>query len=74
MPNGLFDQLNQPHAARPQMNDGGFSQLIADVRKMQQTFKGDPRDAVQRLLNSGEMTQEQFNQYAQLANQIMAMM
>lgn len=55
-------------------NDGGFSQLIAEVRRMQQTFQGDPRAEVQRLLNSGQMTQAQFDQYARLANQIIQWM
>lgn len=85
MPNELFNQMNgvqpqmngaqpQMNAVQPQMNDGGFSQLIAEVRRMQQTFKGDPRATVQQLISSGQMTQEQFNQYAQLANQIVKLM
>lgn len=71
MSNPLFNMLG---GNQPMMNDGGFSQLIAQVKQMQQTFQGDPRAEVQRLLNSGQMTQQQFNQYSQMANQILAMM
>lgn len=69
MAHDLFRQYgNQPAA-----NDGGFSQLVAEVKRMQQTFRGNPQEEVQRLLQSGQMTQEQFNKYAQMANQIAPM-
>ena len=55
-------------------NDGGFSNFIAQVKQLQQTFQGDPRAEVQRLLNSGQMTQQQFNQLSQMANQVMNLM
>lgn len=58
---------------QPAPNDGGFSQLVAEVKRMQQTFQGNPQEEVQRLLQSGQMTQEQFNRYAQMANQIAPM-
>ena len=48
----------------------GFAQIGAQLRQMQQNFHGDPRQKVQQLLQSGQMTQEQFNQLAQAANQI----
>ena len=70
MSNPLFSVLG---GNRP-MNDGGFSQFIAQVKQMQQTFKGDPRAEVQRLLNSGQMTQQQFNEFSQMANQVMNLM
>lgn len=69
MPNPLFNVLGGNR--QPQMNDGGLSQLMAQVREVQRTFKGDPRAEVQRLIDSGAMTQAQFNQLAQMANQIL---
>lgn len=71
MANPLFNMLG---GNQPIINDGGFSQFIAEVKRMQQTFQGDPRAEVQRLLNSGQMTQQQFNQLSQMANQVMQMM
>ena len=47
-----------------------MAQLVADAKRMKQTFAGNPKAEVQKLLNSGAMTQEQFNQYAQIANQL----
>ena len=66
MNNPLYNVLGGQNQT---FNDGGLSQFIADVKRMQQTFQGDPRAEVQRLLNSGQMTQQQFNQLSQLANQ-----
>jgi len=33
-------------------------------------FRGDPRQKVQELLQNGQMTQEQFNQLSQMADQL----
>ena len=52
----------------------GIGQLIQDAKEMQRTFRGDPRQIVQGLIRSGKMSQAQFNQLAQAANQIRAMM
>lgn len=70
MSNPLFNVLG---GNRP-MNDGGFSQFISQVKEMQRTFNGDPRAEVQKLLNSGQMTQQQFNELSQMANQVMNLM
>ena len=63
MANPLFNALGGQH-----MNP--MAQLVADAKRMKQTFTGNPKAEVQKLLNSGAMTQEQFNQYAQIANQL----
>jgi hypothetical protein len=51
-----------------------FSQIMADAQRLKNSFKGNPKDEVQRLLNSGAMSQQQFNQYSQIAQQIVQMM
>lgn len=66
MGNPLFGQFGG-------QNDG-LLQFINEVNEFQRTFKGNPKQEVQNLLNSGRLTQEQFNQFAQVANQIMAIM
>ena len=63
MSNPLFSALGGQ-----QMNP--MAQLVTDAKRMKQTFTGNPKAEVQKLLNSGAMTQEQFNQYAQIANQL----
>lgn len=66
MGNPLFGQFGG-------QNDG-LLQFINEVNEFQRTFKGNPKQEVQNLLNSGRLTQEQFNQFAQVASQIMAFM
>ena len=47
-----------------------ISNLIQQAQELKKTFSGNPREEVQKLLNSGRMTQEQFNQYSQIAQQV----
>jgi hypothetical protein len=68
MANSLFTQFgNQPP-------NNGLMQIMAQAQDLQKTFDGNPREEVERLLNSGQMSQDQFNKFAQMANQIRAMM
>ena len=62
MANQLFRALNGQ-----QMNP--MQQLVADARKLRQTMQN-PRAEVERLMQTGQMSQDQFNQYAQIAQQI----
>ena len=62
MANQLFRALNGN-----QMNP--MQQLVADARKLRQTMQN-PRAEVERLMQTGQMSQDQFNQYAQIAKQI----
>ena len=55
-------------------NQNPMAQMIQEIKRMQQTFSGDPRAEVQKLLNSGAMSQAQFNELAQIANQIVGAM
>lgn len=51
-------------------NQPSLAQLAERVKQLQKSFSGNPRDEVQKLLNSGRLSQSQFNQYAQMASQI----
>ena len=67
----LFNALgNQQHttALQPRMN------IIQRFQQFQQAFKGDPRQQVQQLLSSGKVTQEQYQQAVQMAQQLQRMM
>jgi hypothetical protein len=66
MANQLFSALNGNN--RQNMNP--MQQLIADAKNLQKTFNGNPKQMVEELVKSGRMSQDQFNQYAQIANQI----
>ena len=66
MANNLFNSLN----GNNQQSGGQFSQIIAEAKKMRQSMTGNPRQMVEDLMRSGKMSQSQFNEYAQIANQI----
>ena len=48
---------------------GDMFNLIQQFNAFKQSFQGNPKEKVQELLNSGQMTQEQFNQLSQMAQQ-----
>lgn len=52
-------------------NMNGFFQRL---NQLKQTFKGDPRQQIQNMLNSGQVTQEQYNRAVQMAQNIQKMM
>jgi hypothetical protein len=58
----LFNALNGQ-----QTNPMG--QLVTEARRLKQTMQN-PRAEVERLLQSGQMSQQQFNQFSQIAQQI----
>lgn len=67
MANQLFEQFgNQPNNA--------ISSIINQVKEIEKTFQGDPKAEVEKLLNSGKMSQAQFNKFSQMANQIISFM
>ena len=50
------------------------AQLVRDAKNFRKSFTGNPKDEVQRLLNSGQMSQQQFNQFSQIAQQVVQAM
>ena len=66
--NPLFNVLN----VGQQPVNNGFSNFMNEFQRLQQTVKN-PRQEVERLLQSGVMSQQDFNRFGQMANQIMGM-
>lgn len=65
MASSLYESLNQPQKIG---NNSMFSQL-AQFRKM---LNGrDPKQMVESMLQNGQMTKEQFEQYSSMANQLL---
>ena len=50
--------------------NNGFSNFMSEFQRLQQTVKN-PKQEVERLLQSGAMSQQTFNSLAQQANQIL---
>ena len=51
-----------------------MSDLIRQAKEFRKSFSGNPRDEVQRLLNSGQMSQADFNRFSQIAQQVVQAM
>jgi len=66
MSNNLFNILGGKMMPGP---FGNMTQIIQQFRQFQQSFKGDPRQQVQQMLNSGQITQAQYDNAVKMANQ-----
>ncbi len=44
--------------------------IFQRFQQFQRMLKGDPRQQVQQLLNSGRVSQDQYNKAVQMANQL----
>lgn len=62
MANSLFNSLNGQQT-------NPMQQLVADARKLRQAMQN-PRAEVERLVQTGQMSQSDFNRYSQIAQQI----
>lgn len=65
MSNPLFNLFGGNQAMNP---------MLQRFNQFRQMFKGNPQQQVQQMLNSGRISQEQYNQAVQTANQIMRML
>ena len=64
MSNPLFNALG---GGMPQGN--GPMQMIQQFIQFKQNFKGDPKAEVEKMLQSGRISQQQLNQVQQMAGQ-----
>ena len=67
MSNPLFEALGG--GVKPQ-----FQQLVQRFQQFKSTFQGDPQQEVQKMLQSGKITQQQLNQAQSFAQQFQALM
>ena len=64
MSNPLYGQFGG------QKTNNGFSDFMNEFQRLQQTVKN-PRQEVERLLNTGAMSQQDFNRLGRMANQML---
>lgn len=62
MSNPLFNALGG------NMLPPNMANMIQQFQQFRNSFRGDPRQQVQQLLNSGKISQAQYNQAVQMAN------
>lgn len=65
--NSLFNDLQSTSPIQSTNQMGNF---LTQFNQFKSTFSGNPEQQVKQLINSGRMSQEQFNQLAQTANQL----
>lgn len=62
MANPIFEVLG---------NRNPMTNIVQQIEEFKKNFQGDPKAEVEKLLNSGQMSQQQFNQFSQMASHIM---
>ena len=67
MGNPFFNQNTPMQSPNPMMN------MLQQFQQFKANFQGDPRQRVQELLKSGQMSQQQFNYLSNLAQQFQSM-
>ena len=66
MANPLFNAIG---GAQMPGTVGQFQNMVQQLRQFQQTFQGDPKAEVEKLVQSGKISQQQLNQMQQMAVQ-----
>lgn len=64
--NPLFQVLGGNKMPAPM---GNFQQMMQQFQQFKQTFQGDPKAEVEKLLQSGKINQQQLNMVQGLAQQ-----
>ena len=72
MSNPLQNLLGGTAVQNTPRND--FSAMLSELQSFRAAFRGDPSAEVRRLVESGRMTQAQFNELGQMANQLLSLM
>lgn len=67
MANPLFDALGNSQF-------GNMAGMVQQFQQFKKTFQGNPQQQVQELLNSGKITQDQYNQAVQQAKALQKML
>lgn len=49
------------------------NQFMMQLERLKQTFNGDPNEKIQQMLNSGQVTQAQYNEAVKQAQQLQKM-
>ena len=73
MANPLFNLLNNSAQTPVNTPMGNAMAMLKQFQQFRQSFNGDPKAEVMKLLNNGQMSQAQFNQYQQVAKQFQSL-
>lgn len=56
------------------MSGNNPMQMIGQIQQFMRNYKGNPQEQIQSMLNSGQISQDQYNQAVQMASGIAQMM
>lgn len=62
--NKLYEQMQQQNP---------YQTILRQFEEFKKNFSGNPQEKIQEMLNSGQITQQQYNQAVQKANMIKSM-
>lgn len=71
MPNPLFNALGGNKMPGPM---GNFQQMMQQFQQFKSNFQGDPQQEVQRMIQSGQLSQQQLDQVQNVARQFAALL
>lgn len=54
--------------------NNNMMQMIQQFNRFRQTFQGDPQQEVMKMVNSGQISQQQLNQAQQMATMLAQML
>ncbi len=59
---------------RGNTQQGQLNGILGQLQRFKQQFSGDPKQQIQQMLNSGRITQEQYNQAVEMTNKLIQML
>ena len=71
MANPLFNSLGGNKMPGPM---GNFQQMMQQFQQFKANFQGDPQQEVQRMIQSGQLSQQQLDQVQNVARQFAALL
>lgn len=78
MGRSIFNSLKNQNSSSMYFNNNtnannvtnNLQQTLSNFNQFKNSFQGNPKDKVQELLNTGKMTQQQFNNLSAVARQL----
>lgn len=74
MPNPLFNALGGGRALQMPGQMGQFQRMMQQFQQFKQNFNGDPKAEVEKMMQSGKLTQQQLNQLQAVARQFQGLL
>lgn len=71
MANSLFNQIYGGGTQGASPTIPAQNPMMDQIRQFASIIRGNPQEIVQNLMQTGKMTQAQFDQYSQMANQML---